>query len=379
MREVKFAEYVVIGIILLLTLGRLLWFPVVLFLVSGSSMLPAYRTGDLVLGVATYIANYTIGDVVVWYATYTHGVIHRVVNVSDGYVVTRGDNNPLPDPPIPRDWVKYVAVIHIPREVWIPVALGLAGLYLYRRRRYIVEYLRREEDWDLRVATAIVAVFILLDLAVVFVVPVYWFSYRAVLQVPNVELRRFTVENFSTAVVELSVSYAEMVGVESCSILVGSSSHPCGYVWASDSRIVASIPRSVYYEAYEYSNSTIAAIGVALNVTFDKGWLYGVYNYTFNWRPLSVEVVNWSLVVYNPNPIPFNLTNIRVIYLDFDSFGRPVVVGEEALGNMTVEPLSSIEIKPEVKGSYCYIQFTYSYKFAEKGYMYESRRIDFKQ
>jgi len=376
---VRLTEYVVLGVILLLTFGRLFWLPVALFLITGSSMLPAYRTGDIVLGVATCIAEYSVGDVVVWYATYTHGVIHRVINASDGYVVTKGDNNPLPDPPVPRSWVRYVAVLRIPREVWIPVVLGLAGLYLYRRRRYIAEYLRREEDWDLRAATAVVTAFVLLDVAVVFVVPVYWFSYRVVLQVPNVELRRFTVENFSTAVVELSVSYAEMLGVESCSVIVGSSLYPCEYVWASGSRVVAGIPRSVFYEAYGYSNSTIATIGVALNVTFDKGWLLGVYNYTFNWRPLSVEVVNGSLVVYNPNPVSLNLTNVRVVYLDFDSFGRPTVVGEEALGNMTVEPLSTIEIKPEARGAYCYVQFTYGFKFAEKGYIYESRRIDFKQ
>jgi len=375
----KVSEYIALGVVLLLTVGRLLWFPAALFLVTGSSMLPAYRTGDVVLGIATYIAGYSVGDVVVWYATYTHGVIHRVINITDRYVVTKGDNNPLPDPPVPKNWVKYVAVLHIPREVWVPVALGLAGLYLYRRRRDIAEYLRREGDWDLGVATMVVVAFVLLDVALVLLAPVYWFSYRAVLQVPNVELRGFTVENFSTAVVEFSVSYAEVVGVESCSIIVGNSLHPCEYVWASGSRVVVGIPRTVFYESYRYSNSTIATIGVALNVTFDKGWLFGVYNYTFNWRPLAVEVVNGSLSVYNPNPVPFNLTNVRVVYLDFDSFGRPIVVGEEVLGNMTVEPLSSVEIKPEAKGSYCYIQFTYGYKFAEKGYIYESRRIDFKQ
>jgi len=375
----KVWEYIVLGVVLLLTVGRLIWFPAALFLVTGSSMLPAYRTGDIVLGVATYIAVYSVGDVVVWYATYTHGVIHRVVNASDGYVVTKGDNNPLPDPPVPRSWVRYVAVLRVPREIWVPAALGLAGLYLYSRRRDIAEYLRREEDWDLRAATAVVAVFIILDLAVVFVVPVYWFSYRTVILYPNVELRGFTVENFSTAVVEFSVSYAEMVGVESCSVIVGNSLHPCEYVWASGSRVVVGIPRGVFHEAYGYSNSTIATIGVALNVTFDKGWLFGVYNYTFNWRQLSVEVANGSLAVYNPNPVPFNLTNVRIVYLDFDNLGRPVVVGEEALGNMTVEPISSVVIKPEARGSYCYIQFTYGYRFAERGYIYESRRIDFKQ
>jgi len=374
---VRYAEYVALGIILLLMVGRLFWFPVALFVVSGNSMLPVYRTGDIVLGIATYIVSYSIGDIVVWHATFTHGVIHRVYNVTDGYVVTKGDNNPLPDPPVPKNWIRYVAVLQIPREVWISAVLGLVGVYLYRKRREVADYLRSGEDKDLKVAFTVLTVFILLDLSIIFVVPVYWYSYRAVLLHPNVELAKFTVENFSTAVIELSLSYAEMLGVKTCNILVNNISYPCDYVWASVSTIVVGIPREVFHESYKYSNSTIASIGIALNITFDKGWLYGVYNYVFNWRPLAVEVVNRSLVVYNPNPVPFNLTNIRVVYMDLDSFGRTTVVKEEYLGNMTVEPLSKIVIEPVEKGRYCYIQFTYSYKFSDKGYVYESRRIDF--
>jgi len=373
----KVWDYIVLGIVLLLMVGRLFWFPVALFIVSGNSMLPVYRTGDIVLGVATYIASYSIGNVVVWYATYTHGVIHRVINVSDIYVVTKGDNNPLPDPPVPKNWVRYVVVFQIPREVWISAVLVLVGLYLYRRRREVVEYLRSEEGKDTKVATAILTIFILLDLAVIFIVPIYWYSYRVVLQTPNVELGRFIVENFSTAVVELGVSYAEMLGVNSCNILISNISYLCKHVWTSASAVVVDIPREAFYESYKYSNSTIASIGIALNVSFDKGWLYGVYNYIFNWRPLTIEIVNRSLIVRNPNPIPFNLTNVRVVYMDFDSFGRSTIVKEELLGNMTVEPLSSVEIEPVEKGRYCYIQFTYSYKFSDKGYVYESRRIDF--
>jgi len=377
-KPAKLAEYMAIGVILLLTFGRLFWFPVALFLVTGSSMLPEYRAGDIVVGVATYARGYSVGDVVVWFATYTHGVIHRVANVSEEYVVTKGDSNPMPDPPVPRGWVKYVAVLRIPREVWAPAVLALAGFHLWLRRRGLAGLLRGWEERDLRVATALVATFILLDLAVVLLTPLYWFSYRAVLPEPGVELRRFTVENFSTAVLEYGVSHAKMLWVGSCSIIAGSSSYPCSYVQASNSTVIVGIPWEVYREAYRSSESFIAAIGVALNVTFDKGWLYGVYRYTFNWRPLAVEVVNGSLRVYNPNPIPFNLTGVKVVYMDFDEFGRTVVVGEEALGNITVKPLSSVEIKPEARGSYCYIQFTYSYKFSDKGYVYESRRIDFR-
>jgi len=370
-------EYIALGVILLLTVGRLLWFPVALLLVSGDSMLPTYRTGDLVLGVATYLVGYRVGDIVVWYATYTHGVIHRVISISDNYMITKGDNNPISDPPVPKEWVRYVVVLWIPREAWIPVALGLAGLYFYRSKSRNGERQKNEDD-DIRLASVVLVVFSILNITVLFLVPVYWFSYGVVLLVPRVELRGFAMENFTTAVAEYTVYNAEIVSIESCRVLVGNITYPCGSVSVRNTTVVAGVPREAFYVSYDLSDTDIATIRMALNVTFDKGWVYGVYNYTFNWKPLRVEVVNRSVVVYNPNPIPFNLTNITVVYMGYDDLGRPVVIGEEALGNATVEPLSSIVIKPEPKGSYCYVRFTYSYRFTKEGYVYESRRIDFR-
>jgi len=372
-------EYVALGVILLLTVGRLLWFPVALLLVSGNSMLPTYRTGDLVLGVAAYLAGYRVGDIVVWYTTYTYGVIHRVFNISDSYVITKGDSNPIPDPPVPKEWIRYVAVLRIPRELWIPVVVGLAGLYFYISwgRRVKAGRPGTWEGEDLRLATVALIAFVALDLIVIFLVPVYLFSYKVALPVPRVGLRGFTVENFTTAVAEYTVYNAEIVGVESCRVLVGNITYPCGSVSVRNTTVVAGVPREAFYASYGLSDTDVATIRVALNVTFEKGWVYGVYNYTYNWKPLRVEVVNRSVVVYNPNPIPFNLTNVKVVYMGYDDLGRPVVLGEEVLGNATVEPLSSMVIRPEAKGAYCYVWFAYSYKFADGGEVYESRRIDF--
>jgi len=369
-------EYILLVSAMILFIGRVFWLPVALFIVTGSSMLPAYRAGDVVLGVATYIAGYGIGDTVVWYATFIHGTIHRVYSIYAGYVVTKGDNNPMPDPPVPASFVKYRVVHRIPREVWASIVVALLALLTYRKRKRLVEILKSEDSEELKVATIALTVFIVLDLAAVLLVPVYWFSYRAVLYTPTVELRSLTVKNFSVAFVEYSISYTEMRSVDSCSISIGDSSYRCSYVWISGSTAVVGISREVFHDAYIRSNGTIVKISIALSASFDKGRVYGVYNYVFNWKPLDVNVAGKSLVVYNPNPIPFNLSNIRIVYLDLDRFGRPFVVGEEHLGNMTVEPLSQMVIVPEEKGSYCYIQFTYGYKFSGKGTVYESRRID---
>jgi len=355
----------------------LFWFPVAFFIISGSSMLPVYRVGDVVLGVATYFANYSVGDVVVWYATITHGVVHRVIAITDTYIVTKGDNNPLPDPSIPRNWVKYKVVFWIPREVWITTVCLLLSIYMYVNRRRLVEMLKLEKPGELSVATVILIAVTILDFAFITLTPIYWFSHRAILYTPSVELKKFTVEGFSTAITEYTLNHAELRDVLSCRVLFKNVSYPCSYTRVSGSTVIAGIPKEVYYTAYLYSEGNTASISLALNISFDKGWVAGVYNYTFNWKPLVVEVINESLVVYNPNPITFNITGVKITYLDYDSFGKPVVVDVSDLGSIYIEPLSQIVVKPEKKGSYCYIQFTYSYKFVEGGVIYESRRIDF--
>jgi signal peptidase I len=71
--------------------------------VRGTSMLPTYRAGDLI--VARQKSSYAIGDIIVYEipageAGAGLAVIHRIVggSPSAGFV-TRGDNNPAPD-----DW-----------------------------------------------------------------------------------------------------------------------------------------------------------------------------------------------------------------------------------------------------------------------------------
>jgi len=373
----RYLDYIVVGILFILIVGRVFWFPIALFVVSGNSMLPVYRTGDIVLGVAVYLSGYSVGDVVVWYATFTHGVIHRVYNVTDGYVVTKGDNNPLPDPPVPKGFVKYRVVALVPRELWISVAVALTVFYLYRRRRDIIYMLRYSEAGGLGIATAVFAVFIVIDIVTLFAIAIQWFSYRTVLVTPSVELRRIDVVNGSIAYIDYNIDNAIPIGITSCFVNISSYVYRCPYSYISGHTAVVSIPREIYRDAYRVSNSTIARISLALNISFDKGWVYGVYSYVVNWRPLDIYVENRSLAIYNPNYIPFNITDMKIVYMDIDSFGRPYILDTIYIGNKSIEPLTKIVIEPVEKGRYCYIQFTYSYKFSDKGYVYESRRIDF--
>jgi len=111
--------------------------PAVFIVVRGSSMLPTYEHGDLV--VVESAARYSVGDAVAYRVPQGqvgagNVVIHRIVggDGSRGYVL-QGDNNSAPDPWLPKrvDMVG-VATIRLPHFGSLIRAAGqpviLAGL-----------------------------------------------------------------------------------------------------------------------------------------------------------------------------------------------------------------------------------------------------------
>ncbi|HAP75405.1 MAG TPA: signal peptidase I [Acidimicrobiaceae bacterium] len=84
--------------------------------VTGNSMYPTLRHGDLVL--LSRDDHYTVGDVVAYRSALLDGVvvIHRIIRVNtDGTLVTQGDNNDFVDDfePAPAD-VIGVQVLRVP-------------------------------------------------------------------------------------------------------------------------------------------------------------------------------------------------------------------------------------------------------------------------
>lgn len=73
---------------------------VTLAVVEGTSMEPTLQSGDLVLVIKRVsLDDISLGDVIV----YRRGrslIIHRVVRIEDGTIITKGDNNLLLDPPV---------------------------------------------------------------------------------------------------------------------------------------------------------------------------------------------------------------------------------------------------------------------------------------
>lgn len=84
--------------------------------VSGTSMLPDYRTGDMVL--AWNDGAWGLGDVVLYSmdGTSTNLIVHRLIdgNATQGWTA-QGDNKPAPDPwRIPAENVRGRELVHIP-------------------------------------------------------------------------------------------------------------------------------------------------------------------------------------------------------------------------------------------------------------------------
>ncbi len=99
-----------------LSAAKLLMFAVV----EGKSMEPTLQTGDLVFVVKTSPMSIHVGDVVVYRKPSDEFVIHRAIKVfkigKEVVLITKGDNNLIPDGQIPAEWV-VGKVISIGTEV----------------------------------------------------------------------------------------------------------------------------------------------------------------------------------------------------------------------------------------------------------------------
>ena len=97
--------------------------------VFSESMIPNLQKGDLVI---VQGANfYTVGDVVVYESpVYRYPIIHRIIEVTDQGVVTKGDNNMAADPWItPQSLIHGKAAVRIPLLGWVKVlAYEFSGL-----------------------------------------------------------------------------------------------------------------------------------------------------------------------------------------------------------------------------------------------------------
>jgi signal peptidase len=365
-RLLRFAGYFLLVFVIFLGIARFIDFPVSMSMVGGRSMEPALFIGDLVFSVK---GNYTVGDIVIVEGLSKMGcIIHRVVNFTSDSVITKGDANPGPDPPVSRERVLYKVVFVVPRLLWVPPVLAV---FLFLGFRYFRGLLHGAEVG--RTLITVVLFFSILDIVTMTVIPVFHVHQTIEVKRPNIVLRSLSLsEDFRFfravygSIILLEFKEVEWVRINAS----GREFYPDEFFIANDTLFVR-VPQDVYDALYANASGITSSFWVYCKILFDKGDLYGYYPVTFAWRRLEVNVVNNTFVVHNPNPVAFN-ASFEIQYYGLDRFNRPYYVGSDRF-NETLQPVSSFVVKPEKKGVHCYVIMRY---ILLGGSVIESRKVD---
>lgn len=362
----KFITYSILFLFTLLIIGRFFSFPMAIFIINGNSMLPTLKPGDIVF---TVQSDYKEGDIVVWFYNLFQGVVHRVAGINSTYVITKGDNNPFEDPPVPKSWIKYKVILIINREIWLSVLSIILIFMAYRYlKRSSIKIKRKKLNFPLISLTF----FIILDLIFIsfIVIPP---GYSEIQQFnPNVELldislssdgNNITVHYYLTNTILSNINYCTL---QSYNI---SSNTTC---IIKDSNLIAYVPKEIYSITYNLSNSTISKILLFVNISLSFGYLIGNYSIYLNWKKLEVNVKKNLIEIYNPNFIDFNLTNIKIIYIRTNPVNKSSeVIKEVNINELIVYSRNFFVLNLEKIGNYAYVEFKYKFKFSEKGEVFE--------
>jgi signal peptidase I len=296
--------YLALALMTLIIASRFLPIPFGIFTVASGSMLPTIRVLDMVV---VFGRDIHVGDIVAWAANPTYCVIHRVVNVTDRYVITKGDANPVPDPPMPLEAVKGRVVIIIPRELWISV-LAVSLIYFAYTSRRIIHLSRNAMIYMPILVYVLIVSFSIFTFAAQTSIPL-------ILKQPIMHLSRYGVIDLNGTCTLTIKYYCEgltLLNVSSVE-LYGTPIRRYGY---NANTLLIEIP-------WDYALFA-ASTGARLNVTVKayltrEGFLVGSYSVPITLQKPVFKVENGSLIIYNPNifPLKFNITWI------YANFGEP--------------------------------------------------------
>ncbi|MCI4438214.1 MAG: signal peptidase I [Ignisphaera sp.] len=337
--------YALLIAVAILFLGKVIWFPVAFMIVAGRSMEPTYSVGDLVIGVATYLRGFNVGDVVVWCRDFwrTACVVHRAVNISSSYIVTRGDANPGPDPPVPVSSVYYVIVAHIPWFIWIPLLATIIILVGYLSYR---ESGKRVNVFPGLVVVSLVATYMAINAGILGFTyidnsPPFYYT-------PRVDLLSASLDLYKS-IYRIVLNLSEFSLVDASCVVGGSLGvNTTRFVNGSTAIIDVHIPKNFYQFLWNRTSakgvgylpsppaSVMESFPIDCVFRLDRGELRGSYVAVFNWIEPIVKSFNDTLVIVNDNPVPIG---VRV---ELFSHARQAIVFSR---EYRVEPLSQLVIE----------------------------------
>ncbi len=330
-RLARLASYTLLALVVALSLARYLDAPLALVLVAGRSMEPSIHLGDLAL-LERVDDPHSLkpGDVVLW-CLGKGCVLHRVQGFQDGRIITKGDANPYPDPPVPLEAVKYRMLLRIPREAYLaPLAAYLALEALEaarsgRLRRLIEETAALQPGRLETLALAALLVYAVSILAASIAAPPpaqrsdlleglrprINLLYTGLVKGGNVEAI-FSLENVP-AFNPTGTCTMAIAGVEvacSATLLYNNGTLAAILVSPTD-------PERLYTKAYILNSNTLIA---KLDVDIEIGVLHSRLLLRIPIKQVTVKLDrdNCSLVIVNPNEAPIKVpVNITVRYFDY--------------------------------------------------------------
>ncbi|MBS7642786.1 hypothetical protein KEJ40_06490 [Candidatus Bathyarchaeota archaeon] len=253
-------------------------------------MEPSIRRWDLALFINVEPSR---GDVIIYSLTPSFYIAHRYIcdyPGMDGYIVTKGDANPTPDPfPVSKGMVKGVVFLILWREVWIP-------LFTYAAISALIETSR----------TRIVGLSSTMTSAsiIIFIIVVYGFTQpipeAAKLELPLIHLSRIELD---TRTCTLIASYVGNLQLSYTELYIDGVRIPASF---NTTHIVAVIPKDIAYRIGS-RGWTYVQVYASLN---HIGKLVGNYTVKVYPKPLRISIVNDSLLIDNPNgfPVAVNIT-----------------------------------------------------------------------
>lgn len=257
------------------------------YVVPTKSMVPAIRPMSLVVA---YGEDFGTGDIVVWCSSPSFCVVHRVVNITGQYVVTKGDANPVPDRPVPLRMVRARVVAVIPPYVWLP---PITALIVYDLARGV-----REPVAPAVIIIAVGTLFALLTATTVAKTPASLVEEKE----PGIYLKRAVFTSNCTVVVTYTES---LLSVRAANVTVMPPAEVASVSVAPDRIVVALKPGSIYKVVSSGHDKLVLVVDASLE---PFGTLHGEYKVQVPVKPLGVRLSGRQLIIDNPNCYPVNVT-----------------------------------------------------------------------
>lgn len=259
------------------------------FIVYSSSMEPSIHRWDLVVSVR---GSFSKGDVIVYCINPSFCVVHRVIGFcpESRCVITKGDANPVADPPVSPNQVRGVVVATIPRLVWLPLFLFSTGFAVASIAR------TRVVGASSALTYATIILFIMLVYGFAQPAPGYTTLYPPALYLSSA--------GFDSKRCTITIRYTGDFALSNASMYVDGVLVQTAY---NSTHVIGYPPPKMVEEAFERSgNLNISVIATLNNV----GRLYGSYRVRVYGDSPVFRAVNGSLAIYNPNcfPMRFNIS-----------------------------------------------------------------------